>query len=119
MSNDDIGEKIRKLRLGNNDTLKSLSKKIDFDYSNLSKVERGKYGVSYELLKSLVYLYGVDPRYFFDGFSGAGGELFMEDNLDPTALKEKYYFNVGGVEATDEEIMEAVRLIRSIRSVED
>lgn len=120
MSEESIGSKIRKLRRENKDTLKSLSEKIDFDFSNLSKVERGKYGVSHELLQSLVDLYGVDPKYFFGGnFTEAEGKVLLEEDLSPSALKEKYHFNVDGTDATEEEIMEAVRLIRLVRPAED
>lgn len=117
MTKEDIGAKIRSLRLKNNDTLKSLSKKIDFDYSNLSKVERGKYGVTYDLLDKLVELYGEDPRFFFGGeFTAAEGKVYLEEDLSPSALKEKYHFSVDGTEASEEEIAEAVRLIRLVRS---
>lgn len=116
MSEEDIGAKIRKLRIENRDTLKSLSKKINFDYSNLSKVERGKYGVSFELLKSLVDLYEVNPNYFFGAdFTEAESLMLMEEDLTSSALKEKYHFKVDGVQATEEEILEAVRLIRLVR----
>ena len=49
----EIGAKIKELRKKNKDTLKQLAEKVDYDYSNLSKVERGKYTASVELLKKI------------------------------------------------------------------
>ena len=89
-----IGTKIRMLRKENKDTLQSLSEKIEYDLSNLSKVERGKVDISLDLLQKIIDVYDVDANYFFK----AGKKLV-----------------VGGIEVTDDEIMEAVRLIRFIR----
>lgn len=88
----DIGKKIRILRTENKDTLRSLAEKIDYDLSNLSKVERGKYEVPVDLLQKIIDVYKVDPRYFFNipvEFTNAG--------------------------ATDEEILQAIKLIRFIQ----
>lgn len=113
----DIGLKIKKLRKQNKDTLKNLAAKIGYDWSNLSKVERGIYGPSVDLLKRITEVYNVNPNYFFgDGFTESEGNLLLEDNLNPSDLKKKYNLVVDGVEATDEEIEEAVRLIRYFRS---
>lgn len=112
-----VGAKIRQLRLDNKDTLKSLSDKIGYDWSNLSKVERGTYGASVELLRKIIEVYEVNPKYFFgDGFTESEGNLLMEEILTPSDLKEKYQFVIDGVEATDEEIREAIKLIRYLRS---
>lgn len=90
-----IGTKIRILRTENNDTLRSLSEKIKYDLSNLSKIERGKVEISLEILQRIIDVYDVDANFFFNN----GKKLV-----------------IGGIEATDEEIMEAVRLIRFLRS---
>jgi|SRR5690625_363353 len=108
-----LGLKIRKLRKKNNDTLKELAKKINYDYSNLSKVERGLYEVTVDLIAGISKVYGVDPNYFF--FTEEEESLLSEENLDPSALKDKYDFVVDGEKATDEEIKEAIRLIRYLR----
>lgn len=89
-----IGTKIRMLRKENKDTLQSLSEKIEYDLSNLSKVERGKVDISLDLLQKIIDVYDVDANYFFKN----GKKLV-----------------VGGIEVTDEEIIEAVRLIRFMR----
>jgi transcriptional regulator with XRE-family HTH domain len=112
-----VGLKIKKIRTDNKDTLKSLAAKIDYDWSNLSKVERGVYGASIELLKKIIDVYEINPNYFFDGLTESEGKVLMEDELDPTKLKEKYDFkHLDGEEITEEELMEAVKLIRLLKS---
>lgn len=112
-----IGIKIKKIRIENKDTLKGLAEKVNYDYSNLSKVERGKYGASVDLIKSISEVYNVSPNYFFgEGLTGAEGNLIVEEDLSPSALKEKYEITVDGLEATEDEIKEAVRLIRLLRN---
>lgn len=112
-----IGNKIKKIRMDNKDTLKELAEKVNYDYSNLSKVERGKYGASVELIKSISEVYNVSPNYFFgEGLTDAEGHLIVEEDLSPSALKEKYEITVDGLEATEDEIKEAVRLIRMLRN---
>jgi transcriptional regulator with XRE-family HTH domain len=114
-----VGFKIKQLRKEKKDTLKELAQKVDYDWSNLSKVERGVYGASIELLKKIAEVYEVSPNYFFsEGFTGTEGSLIIEDNLDPSELRKKYRFvskDGEGVEATDEEIIEALKLIRLLR----
>lgn len=87
-----IGTKIRILRAENNDTLQGLSEKIEYDKSNLSKIERGKYDIPVDLLQKIIDVYKVDPRYFFN----VPAELV----------------NIG---ATDEEVLQAIKLIRFIQ----
>lgn len=113
---ENVGAKIKKIRKEHKDTLMELAAKIDYDYSNLSKVERGVYGVSVDLIKRISEVYNVNPNYFIgEGLTESEGNLLVEENLEPSDLKEKYRFNIDGVEATDEEIMEAVKLIRLLK----
>jgi transcriptional regulator with XRE-family HTH domain len=114
---ENIGLKIKKIRLENKDTLKSLAAKIDYDWSNLSKVERGVYGASVDLLKKITEVYEISPNYFFgDGFTESEGKLLIDYSLEPSELRAKFNIVVDGKEATDDEIREAVRLIRYFRS---
>lgn len=93
---DELGKKLRALRLTNNDTLKSLAEKIDYNWSNLSKIERGVYRIQSKQLQDIFRVYGVDPAEFFG------------HDYDRTII-------VDGTEATEKEMMEAIRLIRLIR----
>ncbi|MEH7380029.1 helix-turn-helix transcriptional regulator [Bacillus sp. JJ1533] len=61
-----IGDQIKTLRLQHGKTLKELGEEIDFNYSNLSKIERGLRKPTVEFLKKLTNYYKVDISYFFD-----------------------------------------------------
>lgn len=111
----DIGLKIRQLRINSGDTLQDLSRKINYDYSNLSKVERGKYKASPELLSSISEVYNIDMRYFFEDLTVEEGQLLKESDLSPSNLEAKYTFEVDGEVATVDEIQQAIRLIRYLR----
>ena len=108
--------KIRELRQKNGDTLQDLSRKINYDYSNLSKVERGKYKTTPDLLASISEVYHVDMRYFFEDFTVEEGQLLKESDLSPSKLMKEYDFEVDGKKATTEEVEQAIRLIRYLRS---
>lgn len=119
MIEESIGSKIRKIRKENKDSLKSLSEKINYDYSNLSKVELGKYEPSAELLEKIIKIYNLDANYFFSNeYTKSETEILLDKNLHIPDLKEKYDFVVDGIEATEEEIKEAIKLIRYLRSNE-
>lgn len=62
-----VGTRIRKLRKEHRHTLKDLEKNIDFNYSNLSKIERGMRSPTYDLLEKLSKEYRVPVTYFFTG----------------------------------------------------
>lgn len=51
--------RIKEVRTQFGDTLQSLSQKIDYDYSNLSKIERGVYKPSLELLDKIETVYNI------------------------------------------------------------
>lgn len=114
-----IGKKIKQLRKDNKDTLKSLAEKIDYDWSNLSKVERGVYVASVDLIKRIADIYDVNPNYFFVGLTDPESQLFKDENIELESLKNKYEFVKNSINATDEEIMEAILLIRQIRQIPD
>lgn len=112
----DVGMKMRNLRKNKKDSLKVLAEKIDYDWSNLSKMERGIYTPSVEIINKIIKVYNVDSSYFFgDQFTESESELLTEKDLTPSDLKQKYSFVIDGVEATDKEIKEAIRLIRHFR----
>jgi transcriptional regulator with XRE-family HTH domain len=67
----DISYKIRELRLKNGDTLEDLGNKLNFNFSNLSKIERGIRKPTIELIEQLSKLYDVPLSYFF----GEKGEI--------------------------------------------
>ncbi|MDE5413776.1 helix-turn-helix domain-containing protein [Alkalihalobacterium chitinilyticum] len=62
-----IGERIKSLRLEHGMTLKELGDAIEFNYSNLSKIERGNRKPAIEVLESLSTFFNIDISYFFNG----------------------------------------------------
>lgn len=62
-----IGERIKELRLQHDMTLKELGEAIDFNYSNLSKIERGNRKPAIEVLESLSNYFNINISYFFTG----------------------------------------------------
>lgn len=60
-----ISKKIRDIRLKKGLTLEELGDRINFNYSNLSKIERGVRSPTLELLEKLAEFYDVPLTYFF------------------------------------------------------
>lgn len=113
----DTGAKIKKLRKKHKDTLKQLAHKLNYDYSNLSKVERGIYNPSLDLLQKITEVYEVSPTYFFGSdFTESESHLLLEDDLSISKLRDKYIFKQGDFEATEDEIKKAIGIIRMLRS---
>lgn len=69
-----IGDKIREIRLKHKHTLEELGEKINFNPSNLSKIERGIRKPAIELVEQLAKIYDVPLSYFF----GEEGEVSTE-----------------------------------------
>ncbi|WP_226085680.1 helix-turn-helix domain-containing protein [Mesobacillus sp. S13] len=61
----DIGQKIRYLRTKNGHTLEELGNKLNFNYSNLSKIERGARKPTLEILEDIAKIYDVPVSFFF------------------------------------------------------
>ena len=101
-----IGARIKQLRTEHKDSIRGLAKKLDYDWSNLAKIERGTYGLTHELLQKIIDVYDVQPSYFL-------GEAYTESELPK--WDKKYKFIVDGVEASEREVIEAIRLIRHFR----
>lgn len=105
----EIGDKIRNIRLKNNDSLEDLGKKLNFNFSNLSKIERGTRKASLELLEQIAKIYDVKLSYFF----GEEGEL-------PNELKEigaewvSFAKDMREQKITPEEIKAIIQVMKNI-----
>lgn len=121
--NNKIGLQIKKIRKKHKDTLISLAEKINYDYSNLSKVERGQYTASPDLLENIAKVYNIDVSYFFyedkdlQKFTDNEKELIMERTLTPELLKEKFDLEIDGKPATDEEIEKMIEYVKALRHI--
>jgi transcriptional regulator with XRE-family HTH domain len=111
--------KIKVLRKKHNDTLKALANKINYDYSNLSKIERGIYQPSLELLRKIVEVYNVDMSYFFEGDNGYTLEenIFMgELDISNEELFKKYDLVLDGKKLSKTELEFLIDVIRKLRT---
>ena len=117
------GLRLKELRKRHKDTLKELADKIDYDYSNLSKIERGIYKGTIDIFEKIASVYGVDVSYFthihtdlgIEEFTDAEKEIMFQRDLDVETLKSKYNLVVDGKQATNEEIEEMIKYIRAVR----
>ncbi|WP_035446286.1 helix-turn-helix domain-containing protein [Bacillus sp. UNC41MFS5] len=66
MNRQHVGDRIKDLRIQHGMTLKELGEAIDYNYSNLSKVERGIRKPSIELLEILSSYFNIEISYFFE-----------------------------------------------------
>ncbi len=71
-----IGDRIKELRIDRGMTLKELGEAIQFNYSNLSKIERGSRKPAIDFLEDLSKYFDIDISYFFG-------------DLKPTANQEE------------------------------
>lgn len=112
--------KIKELRKKNGDTLKSLAEKINYDYSNLSKIERGIYNPSLTLLQRIANVYGVDVRYLIESESEKeytqAEQQFMQDlDIDSEERLKKYNLVIDDQKITQEEMEFIIDIIRKLR----
>lgn len=61
-----IGDRIKELRIEHGMTLKELGEAIQFNYSNLSKIERGSRKPAIDFLEDLSNYFDIDISYFFN-----------------------------------------------------
>jgi transcriptional regulator with XRE-family HTH domain len=111
-------KKIRELRQEKGDTIKELAAKIQYDYSNLSKIERGLLTPSIKLLSKIAAAYEVNISYFLDQEESLSKEEqdLMEDlELSSADLMKKYNFLLDGEQITDQEANFIISMIRKLR----
>lgn len=60
-----IGDRIKELRIDRGMTLKELGEAVQFNYSNLSKIERGSRKPAIDFLEDLSNYFDIDISYFF------------------------------------------------------
>lgn len=105
-----VGRKIKKLRKEKGYSLEELGKRINFNPSNLSKIERGQRNASIQLVEQLASFFDVHQSYFLD-----------EEIEVPIKLKEKdvkwitFGEKMEKRDLTPEEIEKIVEIIDSIR----
>lgn len=116
-----VGKKIRYYRKKKGFTQKALGERIGVKHNTVSSYENATTEAENDVLFSIANVLEVSINDLFPAvdFTDSEESLLSEENLDPSALKEKYDFVVDGEKATDEEIKEAIRLIRYLREGKD
>lgn len=105
--------KLKEIRMTNGDTLQSLAKKINYDYSNLSKVERGIYTPSLELLNKIALTYNIELTDLFDSsYFKHPKDISLEDIQTNT----KYNLSLDNEVLSDNELDLFVQSIRIFRN---
>ncbi|MEK4841376.1 helix-turn-helix domain-containing protein [Bacillus sp. FSL L8-0152] len=115
-----MGHRIKEIRKNNGDTLKTLANKINYDYSNLSKIERGIYNPSLILLQKIASIYAVDIKYVLgieqnDECSLDETQFIKDIDLNSTDLLKKYNLILDGKPATKGEVELVIQVIRKLR----
>ncbi|MCR6850473.1 helix-turn-helix domain-containing protein [Bacillus sp. IBL03825] len=114
--------KIKELRKQNGDTLKTLAEKINYDYSNLSKIERGIYTPSLDLLKNISEVYGVEICYLLGSEKQeyseiSGSKSINKIDLNSPELLQRYILMLDGKTITKSEHEFMVEIIRKLRKM--
>jgi transcriptional regulator with XRE-family HTH domain len=109
--------KIRELRQKKGDTIKELANKIQYDFSNLSKIERGIVTPSLKLLSRIANIYDVNISYFLEEeqLSKAEQSLMEDLELSSSELMNKYKFMLDGKQVTSQEADFMITMIRKLR----
>ncbi|WP_231618417.1 MULTISPECIES: helix-turn-helix domain-containing protein [unclassified Fictibacillus] len=108
---------IRQLRKQRGDTIKTLASKIKYDFSNLSKIERGLLNPSIKLLSRIADVYDVNISYFLDEktYSNEEEKLIEDLELSSEKLAEKYNFTLDGMHITVKEADFIITILRKLR----
>ncbi|PGX77760.1 helix-turn-helix domain-containing protein [Priestia megaterium] len=117
-----LKNKIKEIRKANGDTLKDLAQKLNYDYSNLSKIERGIYNASLPLIKKIANVYSMDVAYFINDENNCSSEeenFIKELNLNSNDLKQKYDFVLDGEKLSEQELDFMIDMVRKLRTVID
>ncbi|MTH53629.1 helix-turn-helix domain-containing protein [Bacillus mangrovi] len=104
--------RIKEIRKCNGDTLQSLAKKVNYDYSNLSKIERGLYVPSISLLKKIAEVYGVEISDLLVSDTRSKEVIDLQSNN----LLVKYDVVLDGQTVSQDEISIITSIIRKLRN---
>jgi transcriptional regulator with XRE-family HTH domain len=110
--------RIKELRKKHRDTLKDLASKLNYDSSNLSKIERGMYEPSIGLLRKVAEIYNVNMNYFFpehNGYSSEETNFMGELDICREELVKKYNLMLDGKKLSQTELELVINIIRKLR----
>ncbi|MFZ7936427.1 helix-turn-helix domain-containing protein [Bacillus thuringiensis] len=104
--------KIKETRIKFGDTLQSLAEKINYDYSNLSKIERGVYTPTVDLLQKIATVYNVKICDLIV-HSNVGSKKNLD--IENTELLAYYTFTLNEEEISKEELMFLIQTLKIMR----
>jgi len=108
----EFGVRLKALRKKNKHTIQELAKKINFNYSNLSKIERGDRKPTLEFIESISKVYDVSIAYLVGEYTRSESKFLGESKiLTVDELKKKYELVIGDRPATNKEIEEMIKYI--------
>ncbi|ANS52302.1 transcriptional regulator [Bacillus thuringiensis] len=104
--------RIKEVRKKFGDTLQGLAEKVNYDYSNLSKVERGVYTPSLELLTKIASVYKIEiTDLLILSTSDNKKKIYLEDNIEA----KNYALSLDGENVSDDELDFLIQSIRIFR----
>lgn len=104
--------KIKETRKRFGDTLQSLARKINYDYSNLSKVERGVYTPTVDLLQKIATTYNIEICDLIFPSSITGKKNLDIEDME---LLECYTFTLNEEEISKEELLFLIQTLKVMR----
>lgn len=104
--------KIKETRKRFGDTLQSLAEKINYDYSNLSKVERGVYTPTVDLLHKIATVYNMEICDLIV-HSNVSNKKNLE--LEDMELLQYYTFTLNEEEISQEELAFLIQTLKIMR----
>ncbi|PEP84726.1 helix-turn-helix domain-containing protein [Bacillus toyonensis] len=104
--------KIKEARKQAGDTLQILAKKIDYDYSNLSKIERGLYTPSVHLLHKIADVYNMEIRDLIVHSNVASKKVLDIEDME---LLQYYTFTLNEEEILKEELVFLIQTLKIMR----
>ncbi|WP_242266501.1 helix-turn-helix transcriptional regulator [Bacillus cereus group sp. BfR-BA-01327] len=105
--------KIKEVRKEFGDTLQSLANKIDYDYSNLSKVERGIYTPSLELLNKIAMVYKIEIADLLDPLN-LNRKKYLP--LEKQCISENFLLSLDGEKISEDELEFLIQSVRIFRN---
>ncbi|CUB53897.1 Helix-turn-helix [Bacillus subtilis] len=104
--------KIKETRKRFGDTLQSLAEKINYDYSNLSKIERGVYTPSLDLLHKIATVYNLEICDLIVPSNLARKKILDIGDME---LLQYYTLTINAKEVSNEELTFLVQTLRIMR----
>ncbi|MEK4503539.1 helix-turn-helix transcriptional regulator [Bacillus sp. FSL R12-0069] len=104
--------KIKETRKRFGDTLQSLAEKINYDYSNLSKVERGIYTPTLDLLHKIATVYNMELCDLIV-HSNISNRTILD--IEDMELLQYYTFTLNEEEISQEELAFLIQTLKIMR----